>query len=187
MNILLIDIECTCDDVSPPPREEMETIEIGAVMGNLSDDGFTVSDELQIYIKPEYHPVLSKFCTDLTGIEQATVDQGISTELAFTELEQWIGSHSPKAWSSWGKFDCNQLKMEADLKSIRDPLNDLKHLNMKQLFAKKRKHRVGLRKAVELSKLEFIGRHHSGIDDARNIASLLAHDTLLREAVLSRV
>lgn len=186
MNVLLIDIECTCDDINPPPREEVETIEIGAVIGSLSNKHFTISDELQIYIKPEYHPKLSEFCVELTGIDQDTVNQGLTKKRAFEQLGAWINFYSPKVWSSWGKFDLNQLKMEADQHSIQDPLEGLKHLNMKQLFAKKRKHRVGLKKAIEISKLEFVGRHHSGIDDARNIANLLSNDHMLRESVLSR-
>lgn len=37
------------------------------------------------------------------------------------------------------------------------------------------------------SGLSFQGRHHSGLDDTRNIGRLIDHDDLLREAVMNRI
>lgn len=48
---LLIDLECTCND-DPPPKGESEIIEIGAILGQLRVEGFSLIDELQLYVRP---------------------------------------------------------------------------------------------------------------------------------------
>ena len=186
-NILIIDIECTCNEDPPLEREKVEIIEIGAVIGQLYSDSFKVLDTLQLYVQPTLTSKLTPFCTSLTGIGQHTVDSAPKLSAALTNFENWISTFQIKNWVSWGKFDEKQFQVETNLKSLVNPLQGFQHLNMKQLYARKRGHRVGIFKAIELSKLEFIGQHHSGLDDARNIAQLLETDERLRGAILSRV
>ena len=185
--ILLIDLECTCNDEPSLPNEEMEIIEIGAIVVLLNADSFRLLDERQIYVRPQWHAVLSRFCVELTGIQQQQVDQAPPLNEAIQVLEGWMADYDIKTWGSWGKFDQRHFSSETRLKELQNPLEPLQHINMKQLFARKRGHRVGLARAVQLSGLEFLGRHHSGVDDARNIAQLLENDGLLREAVLARL
>ena len=66
-------------------------------------------------------------------------------------------------------------------------MQDFQHLNVKQLFARKFGHRVGLQRALDLRGLTFAGRLHSGIDDAKNVARLVAAEPQLREALLKRI
>lgn len=183
---VLIDLEATCD-AEPLPREQVEIIEIGAVLGSLSEDGFEELDAQQIYLRPTINLTLSAFCIELTGIEQHTVDNALTLADGLPLLAQWLSEQQVTAWGSWGNFDARQFALETEAKGLANPLAELVHINIKQRFAKKRKHRVGLGKAVELSGLGFIGRAHSGLDDARNIAQLLQHDGLLRADVLQRM
>ena len=186
-SLLLIDLECTCNDDPPLPKGESEIIEIGMVLGPLAPQGFTVIDELQLYVQPTIHPTLTRFCTELTGIAQETINQAPLLKAALSQLTGFLEKHSPIAWGSWGKFDARQFEVEAANKSLPNPLASMPHHNIKQLFARKRGHRVGLARAVQLSGLRFQGRHHSGLDDARNIGRLIDHDDLLREAVMKRL
>lgn len=185
--LVIIDIECTCDSPVQLPTEQIEIIEIGAIAGRLDRASFPVVDDFQVYVKPEIHTQLTPFCRELTGIRQNQVDEADSLPQALANLGGWLGSVSPAAWGSWGKFDQRHIQMEAERKSLPNPLDHLLHLNIKQLFARKRGHRVGLGRALDLSGMEFKGRQHSGIDDARNIGRLLAWDAVLREAVLQRI
>lgn len=187
VDILIIDIECTCNDDPQLPKEKVEIIEIGAVVCRLSTDSFSVLDTLQLYVQPEFTQRLTDFCTALTGIQQQQVDSAPLLHTALKKLEDWLSTFQLSTWASWGKFDDRQFADEAHLKGIDNPLDAFQHLNLKQLFARKHGHRVGLARAIQLSGLKFIGRHHSGIDDTRNIAQLLESDPLLREAILSRV
>lgn len=184
VNITLIDLECTCnnDNVFGPS----EIIEIGAVAGKLSSESFEIVEELQIYVKPTINPTLTNFCTELTGITQSAVDSAIILNDALPALEIWLQAKNVTAWGSWGKFDANQFSQECDLKALSNPMVDIQHLNIKQLFARKFGHRVGLERALKLRGLIFAGRQHSGIDDARNIATLLTQEAFLREAILKR-
>lgn len=165
----------------------MEIIEIGAVVVSLTGDSFVLLAEQQIYVQPQWNKSLTSFCKNLTGIQQKQVDHSLPLEESIRLLDSWIVKNNVTAWGSWGKFDQRHFSSETKLKKLCNPLDTFLHLNIKQLFARKRGHRVGLARAVQLSGLEFQGRHHSGVDDARNIAQLLEHDGLLREAVLARV
>lgn len=187
MNFVIIDLECTCGEDPAIPREEMEIIEIGAVFGVISTDGFSVSDEYQTYIKPNIHSKLTEFCTNLTGISQDTVDEAWELQAALNNFQNWLFDVNPCAWGSWGKFDSTQFQMECTEKNLINPLENHHHYNLKQLFARKRGHRVGLARALKLSSMEFEGRHHSGLDDARNIGRILSRDHLLSDALMKRL
>jgi len=186
-SLLLVDLECTSNDDPPLPKGESEIIEIGMVLGLLAPEGFTVIDELQLYVQPTIHPTLTRFCTELTGIEQETVNDAPLLKVSLKQLAGFLERHSPSAWGSWGKFDARQFEVETANKSLPNPLASMPHHNIKQLFARKRGHREGFARAVQLSGLRFQGRHHSGLDDARNIGRFIDHDDLLREAVMKRL
>ena len=50
-------------------------------------------DELQVYCRPQVNPTLSKFCTELTGICQATVDGGVLLTEALEKHTAWLRRH----------------------------------------------------------------------------------------------
>ena len=67
--LLILDFEATCDDLqSTPPRNEMEIIELPTILYDIEKD--QVKAIFHEYVRPVRHPTLTKFCTDLTGIEQ---------------------------------------------------------------------------------------------------------------------
>jgi inhibitor of KinA sporulation pathway (predicted exonuclease) len=68
-HILVVDLEATCCDTKSIPRHQMETIEIGAVM--VVRETLEIVDEFQTFIKPVRHPILTKFCLELTSITQS--------------------------------------------------------------------------------------------------------------------
>ena len=149
-NILIIDLEATCDKDGLIPRHDIEIIEIGAVIGAISSTDFVALDDLQIYVKPMINPGLTTFCTELTGIQQTDVDNGVALHEAFETLGTWLDSYDIRSWGSWGKFDLTQISMEAEAKETLNPLAELQHFNLKQLFARRHKHRVGLSRAVSI-------------------------------------
>ncbi len=169
-DFLVIDVEATCDDGGRVPRSESEIIEIGAVM---VDPSFAVVGELQTFIKPVRHPRLTAFCTQLTSITQADVENAISFPEAMVLIGQFIGEKDP-LFCSWGAYDKNQFAQDADYHGVALPFGD-RHLNLKAEFSARRgdKKRYGMSAALRKVGLELIGTHHRGIDDARNIARLL--------------
>ena len=168
---LVIDLEATCDENHRIPRERTEIIEIGAVL--VEADTLHIVDELQTFVKPVLHPVLTPFCTQLTSITQAQVDSAPRFSQALERLRAFIGTH-PVRFCSWGDYDKNQFAREATRNRVSLPFAH-GHLNLKRAFSEclGEARPYGLGQALRRVGLRFEGTAHRGIDDARNIARLL--------------
>lgn len=170
---LVIDLEATCsDDRIAVPRSEMEIIEIGAVMV----DGETLEQvsEFQSFVRPVRTPQLTSFCSQLTGITQAAVDDAPLYKEALPGLVDWFTAYSGCLFCSWGAYDRRQFERDCEYHGIEYPF-DSGHLNLKDAYAGRRGLRRGrgLDRVLEAEGIPFEGQHHRGIDDARNIAKLL--------------
>lgn len=174
---LVIDFEATCCDRGTVPRQQMEIIEIGAVMVDATD--FHIEDEFQSFVRPVRHPVLTDFCTSLTSIAQQDVDAAPSFARFVAAFKPWLDGYSDFAFCSWGDYDYCQLHQDCEFHGIPCPI-DAAHLNVKRLFSERlsskrsaTRKKFGLAEAIRKVGLDFTGTHHRGIDDARNIARLL--------------
>lgn len=168
---LIVDLEATCSDDGSVPREEMEIIEIGAVMLNRST--WEVDSEFQKFIKPVRHPNLTSFCTQLTTITQKDVNSAATFPEVISQLKQWIDSYPKNIFCSWGNYDKNQFIQDCAFHNLAYPF-DSEHRNIKKEFALYlgSKKKFGITQALEHLGLKFEGIHHRGIDDARNIANI---------------
>lgn len=173
--LLVVDLEATCWPSNEGRVHEMETIEFGGAIVRTS--GLQVIDVFSIIIKPRVHPQLSDYCTELTGITQAKVDAGIEFEQLDRELSGRLRDYRHSiAWASWGNYDRRQLEQDATRWGVPAPLGDVIHFNLKKLFAKKRRikgTRPSVKKALDITGMQYEGAPHSGADEARNIARLL--------------
>lgn len=171
-HFLIIDLEATCCDKQTIKRQEMEIIEIGAVL--VDTKRLAVVDEFQTFIRPVRHPILTDFCRSLTSIQQSEVDSAPEFSEAMTRLKVWLAQYPSYLFCSWGDYDKAQL--EQDCQYHREPYPfSAEHLNIKKLFAKKQRLEKGpgMEQAMRLAKLPLKGTHHRGIDDARNMATLM--------------
>lgn len=173
MNYLVTDLECTCTNTDEILREEMEVIEIGAV---LLDENFKEISRFSSFVKPEINPILTNFCKELTKIKQSDVDNSPLFEEALNEFSEWAFHYGDYKFLSWGSFDYNQINRETKLKLIKNPLIQ-NNINYKKIFAKqknlKNKRGVGVRKALSMLNYTFEGTPHRAIYDARNIARIV--------------
>ena len=165
-----MDLEATCwEDRSKSP--DMETIEIGAVK---LDAAFTVVEEFQAFIRPVVEPILSDLCRNLTGITQEQVDGGSPFPEAFQRFLEWVGE--PLTLATWGRFDVKQLDKDCARHDITVPgwlVED--HVNLRKVFEKRHSTRCPyISDGIAALGLDFDGRSHSGIDDARNAARIFA-------------
>lgn len=166
---LVLDLEATCCDRRSIPRAQTEIIEIGAVL--VEPVGLTIEAEFQTFVKPVLHPVLTPFCTELTSIEQAHVENAPSFRQAIRSLGRFVRGRNV-LFGSWGDYDRNQLRREGERNRVGIPLPD--HINLKARFAElEGRKKRGLGGAIARAGLTFDGTAHRGIDDARNIARLL--------------
>lgn len=171
---LVVDLEATCCDRDSIPRNQMETIEIGAVMVDATS--LKAIAEFQTFVHPVKHAQLTKFCTELTSITQTEVDSAPRFPAAITAFHQWTLQYPSCLFCSWGKFDQHQLKQDCRSHSVAYPFSS-KHFNIKTRFARSQRlqRRVGMLQALELIGSVLEGTQHRGIDDARNIAKLLPY------------
>lgn len=170
--LLIVDLEATCSDDGSVPREEMEIIEIGAVMADGSS--FAVTDEFQAFVRPVRHPRLTGFCRELTGIEQADVDAANLFPAVMARFAAWFALFGDVRFCSWGDYDRNQIARDCAAHGLPNPM-PAEHLNLKRLFQQRHRMRraPGMSEALQKVRLPLEGRHHRGIDDARNITRLL--------------
>jgi inhibitor of KinA sporulation pathway (predicted exonuclease) len=170
---LVIDLEATTDDGGWPVAE-MEVIEIGASL--VTREGREV-DHFQRFVRPRLRPQLTPFCRELTHISQACVDSAEPFAEVWTQFEHWLEHHQAQlqAWVSWGDYDRQQLALEWQRHHRRSLLEQLRHINLKQRFAKARHlpRPTGLNSALHLAGLQFSGQQHRALEDARNTARLL--------------
>jgi 3'-5' exoribonuclease 1 len=168
---LVIDLEATCDEERRIRAREMEIIEIGAVL--VDAETLLPVAEHQTFVKPVRHPVLTDFCTKLTTITQADVENAPGFPEAIAALERFIGGRDA-LFCSWGDYDRGQFEQDAEFHQVPLPFGG-RHLNVKKQFSAQlgEEKRYGMAGALRRVGLALEGTHHRGIDDARNIARLL--------------
>ncbi|QDU97707.1 3'-5' exonuclease [Lignipirellula cremea] len=169
---LIIDLEATCSDNGPVPRQEMEIIEIGAVL--LDSRTFNEAAEFQTFVKPVRHPRLTSFCTALTSIRQDQVEEAPGFVEALAALEAWRAPYGDSLFCSWGFYDRGQFEQDCEYHQVAYPFGD-EHLNLKEAFSEmtNQKRRFGIGGALRNLGLYFEGTPHRGIDDVRNIVRII--------------
>jgi inhibitor of KinA sporulation pathway (predicted exonuclease) len=168
--ILVVDVEATCWKGPRPPDQESEIIEIGLCPVDVAT--LTRVERRSLLVKPERSSV-SPFCTEITTLTQADVEQGLALAEACELLrEEYLAGR--RLWASYGNYDRQQFERECAAKGIPYPFGT-GHLNVKTLFAVARglAREVGMARALALAGLLLEGTHHRGGDDAWNIAALL--------------
>ncbi|MEW5506929.1 exonuclease domain-containing protein [Pseudomonas antarctica] len=175
-----VDLEATCDELEESESarklvvvpDQMETIEIGLVVIDL--ESLEIVDEFQRFVLPQINPTLTDFCKKLTSIQQADVDGARTYQEVGEELRTFAGRYPNAAWVSWGDYDARQLERDAGFAGCRSMLAGLPHFNAKKWHAGLYDNRPkGLKQTVESLNLVWQGTYHRGIDDARNVASII--------------
>jgi len=162
----VVDVESTCGDEIKIP----EIIQVGIVSVNLSEGKFI--KQRRAYIKP-IHSHITQFCTVLTGITTADVENAPLFEVVMSELfDEFELSRRP--WVSWGDYDREAFVKMSSLYHTRYFFGKT-HLNLKNAFSifTGLSKEVGQKGALERLGMEFEGTQHDGLDDAINAARIL--------------
>ncbi|KAI0330558.1 exonuclease RNase T and DNA polymerase III [Cubamyces sp. BRFM 1775] len=189
--LLVLDFEATCDDTNKiVPKEQMEIIEFPTILYDIHDD--KVEAVFHEYIRPSLHPQLTEFCTNLTGIQQNTVDAASQFPDVWQRYQQFLRSHniigdepSSAVFLTCGDWDLKtMLPQQLRLSGITEAFKssgseDLKPpfdrwINIKKSYRNfyEQGHPRGMHGMLRHAKMELEGRHHSGIDDCKNILRL---------------
>lgn len=193
--LIVIDFEATCDNGHTPSisltLNNQEMIEFPFVvikLLNSSEVDWTVENPqfLQIihseqhYVKPEYSTNLTRFCTELTGISDDTISQhGQPLRKVLSKFDMYIDQHmKDKRWIliSDGEWDLKQLLIrESKNKQIPLLQHYYKFFDMRKEYKKcfPNAHIRGLSSMVEHAGIDFIGKHHCGLDDCLTLVKLI--------------
>ncbi|NWI64497.1 ERI2 exoribonuclease, partial [Todus mexicanus] len=188
--LIVLDFEATC--WRDAGRRSPEIIEFPAVLFNTSTG--EIEAEFHTYVQPQEHPVLSEFCTELTGITQNQVDEGVPLNICLSQFLKWIqkiqkekkilfGTDTPSnssseakactfvTWTDWDLGVC--LQYECKRKQLRKPDIFNSWIDLKATYrAFYNRKPQGLSGALQDLGIAFAGREHSGLDDSRNTARL---------------
>ncbi|XP_015747672.1 PREDICTED: ERI1 exoribonuclease 2-like isoform X2 [Acropora digitifera] len=179
-------------------ENKAKAVEFPAVLLNTSSG--VLEAEFHMFVQPSEHGKLSEFCTELTGITQSQVDDAVPIGTCLMLFGRWLqetrDAKSIKfpcdlvqkkgqeqametadklctfvTWSDWDLGNC--LKNECYRKQLRMPQPMRSWIDLratyKNFYSRKPQ---GLAGALQDLGIQFTGREHSGLDDARNTARL---------------
>lgn len=147
-------------------------------VAKLNSSTLDVDSTFHKYVRPTANPDLTAFCTELTGIIQGVVDEADPLPKVLRSFDRWLedeGLHQKSfIFVTCGDWDLKtQLRNEALEKNLRLPEYFSSWINIKKsvceltgVFPK------GMKDILSSMQLELQGRHHSGIDDVKNIVEI---------------
>ncbi|MFC7585004.1 exonuclease domain-containing protein [Nonomuraea antimicrobica] len=160
------------------PGQLREIVQIGAL--RLRDD-FSVVEEFEALVRPVVNPQLSAYFTDLTGIEQAAVDQdGLSPAAAFDDFLAFCQDQTVLSYGNdmvvlgenvgWARVRGEELKnsfLTARFLNIRPWLNTIAPVTASANVGR-------LWQMLDLPK-PVAGQEHSALFDCYSFAAALRH------------
>lgn len=133
------------------------------------------------YVKPTSIPKISDFIHELTGITQEQVDASNPLPVVLAELDTWLSQYHDKkiVFVTCGDWDLKTL-LPQDCLLYRIPVPERMRswINIKKVFAErvyknKKGSMLGMAGMLHYCGMEIEGRHHSGIDDVKNICRVI--------------
>ena len=173
---LVLDFEATCDESKTPKPQEI--IEFPVLKVNAAT--MAIEGTFHTYVRPTAHPILTPFCTRLTGITQEMVNGKPSLLEVLNMFDQWMVTEKLKdntniCFVTCGDWDLKtMLPIQCKHLEVDVPLYFRKWMNIKKAFLSITGSRaISMVHMLEQLGLTLEGRHHSGIDDSKNIAKIL--------------
>ncbi|XP_052774198.1 ERI1 exoribonuclease 3-like [Mya arenaria] len=174
---LVLDFEATCEEnikIHPQEIIEFPVVKINART-------LQVDSTFHQYVQPRVHKQLTPFCTQLTGIIQDMVDGQPHLEDVLLSLDQWMLDNKlldPEVKSLFvtcGDWDLKtMLPSQSEYFNLPVPKYFSEWLNIKKAFAEVTStYPHGMMQMLQLLNIQHQGRHHSGIDDCKNIGNIL--------------
>ncbi|KAG2392048.1 hypothetical protein C9374_013533 [Naegleria lovaniensis] len=187
--ICVLDFEAVfSEDCKTNRNYDMEIIEFPSVLLEYeSSNKLRVVDQIQNYVQTRRIPKLNSECTALTGITQEMVNSGVTFEEALKLHTEWLSKHlngeepssSNVLMATCGDWDLKTMiphQVFHEKKCIPLVKSHLSQwCNVKDVYGRfMQKQKVnGMLTMLNGLNLELEGKHHSGIDDCKNIARVI--------------
>lgn len=180
MKHIVVDLEM--NEISRKYHEEkavskMEIIEIGAV---LLDENYTEIGYFKTLIKPQFNERIKPLYENLTGITTEMVQNAPVFEDGLRMFLSWCRSVNDSIQLyQWSDSDLLQITKEMELKkvdlsaeeqSLLVEWNDFQKEYGNKLMLDRQ---ISLKNAIMYAGLDFVGKEHDALCDARNTGMLL--------------
>ena len=177
----VLDFEATCWE-ERNMKSQSEIIEFPSVLicHDTHQNTCEIISEFHEYCRPVLNPVLSEFCNGLTGITQEQVDAADIFPNVYRRHYEWLVANTPAGITpkiiTCGGWD---IKTMLPMELARYPDLPIHHpytqfVNIKKEFETfYGKFVGGMYNMLKALNMTLDGRHHSGIDDTRNITKIL--------------
>lgn len=175
--LLVMDFEATCErQIVLKPQE---IIELPCMV--LSTRDWKIKDSFHEYIKPRVHPMLTSFCVELTGITQETLNNQPGFPDVFSKFCEWLteggyfDTPNKSSFVTCGNWDLKtMLPSQCDLDGITLSDQFKQWIELKYTFCESTGYYPrSLKDMLARLNLPLQGRLHSGIDDVKNIISII--------------
>ncbi len=181
--IAVLDFEATCDDRANKNTSfnfnQLEIIEIPLALVSLEDRAVVAS--FNSFVQPVKQPVLTPFCTKLTSITQAQIDEAETIDIVSVKLDAWLRNHGVNAKNmlvaTCGDWDLKTMwpkQVHASGGMLATPEYFKRWCNIKKVF----REATGVKSKGMLHMLahygiDHVGHHHRGVDDVKNLCNLV--------------
>lgn len=181
MNLLVLDAE-----YNQPSRK---TIQIGAAVFNARNAALI--ERLEVYVNP--NEPISEPITQLTGIRDQDVSNGLSIQQAYEELKRLHAKHNcfrnPLVWGSGYRNDSlhiyqeyresQGLELDTDIQQTENFMGfrviDVKTIYQSVKIFENESHSGGLKQCMKRLGMTFEGEEHRALTDAMNTFRVWYH------------
>jgi len=184
--LCVLDFEANCAEDMKAYKMDNEVIEFPSVLWKLENGIIENISEFQLFCKPKNMVTLTDFCKNLTGITQQQVNTGVSFPEALKAHEMWLRQNildfdnNVKEMNvlivTCGHWDLNVMApKEYKNYNIHPHGVYLRYVNIKDDFTRfyKTSGKAGMAGMLAHANIQLEGKHHSGIDDCRNISKII--------------
>lgn len=173
---LVLDFEANGDHKIIKP---MEIIEFPVLMINAKT--FETESVFHHYVEPTVNKQICSYCIQVTGITQSMLDGQPLLEETLKRLDTWMKDNklldkdTSFTFVTCGDWDLKtQLPRETQWHGLPLPDYCRSWINIKRPFEEVMKLKArGMMGMLKDLGIQHTGRHHSGIDDCKNIAKIL--------------
>lgn len=142
---------------------------------------YKITNEFRSFVQPTLFPNITTFCTSLTGITQEQIETpplgGRKFKSVFRNWLTFASQYPQCLIVTCGDWDLRQmLPQQLKYSNVKYPTGNLlsRWCNVKVCFRELYGQKAGsMTQMLNFLNLPLEGRHHSGIDDCRNIARIV--------------
>jgi inhibitor of KinA sporulation pathway (predicted exonuclease) len=177
--LIIVDVESTCWKGKGSYSKVPEIIELGGTTLTNDNGKITILGSFSEFVKPKLNPVISKFCYELTSIQQSDIEDASDFKTSLKHFKEKAKktangmSCKKMIFGSWSPYDRTQIRKDCKLHDIKYSFGrywDIEK-SFSEFLGEKRLYSVS--NALSHLGLKYDGKMHRAIDDSFNTAVIV--------------